>query len=178
MKSLLTILALGILSTSLAHAKLPVNESLAESVTEKFFKDGNDKNMGLNQVVKQLLGRNLTRADFQVIALTTQTMRNPWLFAYSNENKTTCTAGDNASDFLILLRAKVKNPAANTYVTYSFKVSAEQATVAGHRNGEAIDNCADVTENDGIYVFAPTVNLVGEFSYVEIAEPKPSQESH
>lgn len=178
MKSLLTILALGLLTTSLAHAKLPVNESLTESVTEKFFNDGNDKNTGLNQVVKQLLGRNLSRSDFQVIALTTQTMRNPWAFAYSNDDKTTCTAGDNAADFLILLRAKVKNPAANTYVTYSFKVSAEQATIAAHRAGAVISNCADVSENDGIYVIAPAVNLVGEFAYVEIAEPKPSQESH
>lgn len=180
MKSLLTILALGLLTSSLAHARLPVNESLAESVTEKFFNDGNDENTGLGQVIKQVLGRNLTRSDFQVVALTTQTMRNPWAFAYSNEDKTTCTAGDNASDFLILLRSKVKNPTASTFVTYSFKVSAEQASVAVHRAGVAIDNCADVSDDNGIYVIAPTVNLIGEFAYVEIAEPKeePTNQAH
>jgi hypothetical protein len=172
MKSLLSFLALGILSTSLAHAGLPVNESLTESVTEKFFSDGNNKNADLNQVVKQLLGRKLSRNDFQVIALQTQTMRTPWEYAYSNDNKTTCTAGDNSTDFLILLKTKIKNPTAHTYATYSFKVSAEQATVATHRDRIAIENCADVTENDGIYVIAPTVNLVGPFIYVEIAEPK------
>jgi hypothetical protein len=180
MKSILSILSLGILSTSLVHAALPVNESLTESVTEKFLKDGNNKNTGLNQSIKQVLGRNLSRNDFQVIALTTQTMRTPWAFAYANENKTTCTAGDNSSEFLILLRAKVKNPTASTFVTYSFKVSAEQALVAKHRDGAMIYNCADVTENDGIYVIAPAINLVGQFAYVEIAEPKldADQESH
>ncbi|MEA9355250.1 hypothetical protein SHI21_03520 [Bacteriovorax sp. PP10] len=180
MKSLFTILALGLLTTTLAHAGLPVNESLTDSVTEKFYTQANDKNTGLNQVIKQVLGRNLSRSDFQVIALTTQTMRNPWTYAYSNPEKTTCTAGDNSSEFLILLRAKVKNPAAATFITYSFKVAAEQASVAVHKDGLAIDNCADVSENDGTYVIAPAANLIGQFVYVEIAEPKadPTQESH
>lgn len=172
MKSLLTILALGLLTSSLAHAKLPVNESLAESVTEKFFEEGNNLEAGLGQVIRQVLGRKLTRSDFQVIAITTQTMRNPWAFAYSNDDKTTCTAGDNSADFLILLRAKIKNPTASTYVAYSFKVSAEQASIAAHRDGLAIDNCADVSDDNGIYVIAPAENIVGDFAYVEIAEPK------
>lgn len=180
MKSFFTILTLGLLTTTLAHAALPVNESLTESVTEQFFAQSNDKNTGLYNVMKQVLGRNLSRTDFEVIALRTQTMRNPWLYAYSNPNKTTCTAGDNSSEFLILLRAKVKNSAAATFITYSFKVNAEQATVAVHKDGFAIANCADVSENDGTYVIAQTINLVGEFVYVEIAEPKPdpTQESH
>jgi len=178
MKSFFTILALGLLTTAFAHAGLPVNESLSDSVTEQFFAQANDKNTGLYRVATQILGRGIKRSDFQVIALSTQTMKNPWPYAYFNENQKACIAGDNSSSFLILLRAKVKNTNASTYMTYSFKVSAEQALVAAHKDGLVIDNCADISENDGTYVIAPAVNIVGQFAYVEIAEPKPEQESH
>lgn len=175
MKSFFTLLALGLLTSSLAHAGLPVNETLSESVTEQFFSQANDTKTGLNRAVKQILGRNLTRSDFQVIALSTQSMRNPWPFAYFNENQKACIAGDNSTTFLILLRAKVKNLHATKYMTYSFQVSAEQTLVAGHKDGLVIDNCADISENDGTYIIAPAINTVGQFAYVEIAEPKPEQ---
>lgn len=171
MKTLLTMLALGLLTTSIAHAKLPVNESLEETVTEKFFTDGNNTTTGLGQAIQQLLGRKLSRTDFQVVTLSTQTMRNPWAFAYAY-NETTCRAGDNSSEFLILLRVKIKNANASTFATYTFKVGAEQALLAARADKAIIDNCTDVSENDGNFVIAPAYNLVGEFAYVEIAEPK------
>lgn len=171
MKSLLTILALGLLTTSLAHAKLPINESLDEAVTEKFFTDGNNTETVLGQAVQQILGRKLSRKDFQVVTLSTQTMRNPWAFAYAYDDKT-CRAGDNSSEFLILLRVKLKNANASTFATYSFKVSAEQALLAIRADEAVIDNCTDVSENDGHYFIAPAYNLVGDFTYVEIAEAK------
>lgn len=121
--------------------------------------------------MKQLLGRQLNRTDFQVITLSTQTMRNPWAFAYSHD-ETTCRAGDNTSEFLILLRVKIKNANASTFATYTFKVSAEQATLATRADKGVIDNCTDVSENDGHFVIAPAYNLVGAFNYVEIVEPK------
>lgn len=174
MKALLTVLALGLLTTSLAHARLPVNETLEETVTEKFFADGNNSETNFGQAIQQILGRKLSRSDFQVLTLSTQTMRNPWAFAYAH-NPTTCRAGDNSSEFLILLRVKVKNANASTFATYSFKVSAEQALLASRSDKAIIDNCTDVSENDGNFVIAPAYNLVGNFVYVEIAEPKEAQ---
>ncbi len=171
MKTLLTILALGLLTTSLAHAKLPVNETLEETVTEKFFADGNNAGTNFGQAIQQILGRKLNRSDFQVVTLSTQTMRNPWAFAYAHDDKT-CRAGDNSSEFLILLRVKIKNANASTFATYTFKVSAEQALLAVRADKSAIDNCTEVSENDGNFVIAPAYNLVGSFNYAEIAEPK------
>lgn len=172
MKSLFTIFALTLLTSTFAHAALPVNESLLESVTEQFYIDGTNPKAGLGQVMAQVLGRKLTRADFQVITLSSTAMRTPWAFSYATEDKKACVAGDNSSEFLILLRAKVKNTQASTYVSYAFKVTAEQTLVAAHRDGIEIGNCSDVSEDNGLYVIAPAQNLVGDFSYVEIAEPK------
>lgn len=175
MKALLTLLALGLLTSSLAHARLPVNETLEETVTEKFFADGNNSEITFGQAIQQILGRKLTRSDFQVLTLSTQTMRNPWAFAYAH-NPTTCRAGDNSSEFLILLRVKIKNANASTFATYTFKVGAEQALLATRADKAIIDNCVDVSENDGNFVIAPAYNLVGNFTYVEIAEPKQAEE--
>lgn len=171
MKSLLTILALGLLSSTLVRAEVPVNETLKEVVEQKFYTDGNNAGTGLGQVMKQLLGRALTRADYEVITLTSQSMRNPWAFAYRSEDKKICTAGDNSADFLILLRVKIKNPTAKTFGTYTFKVSAEQSTQAVHRAGLEIDNCADVSDDNGLFVISAAENLVSDYTYVEIAPP-------
>lgn len=49
MKSLLSILVLGLLTTSIAQARLPVNESLSDAVTEKFFTEANNSETGLGE---------------------------------------------------------------------------------------------------------------------------------
>lgn len=171
MKSLLIVLALGLLTTSLAHAKLPVNATLEEAVAEKFYVDGNNAQTGLGQVMQQVFGRKLSKNDFEVIALTTQTMSDPWAFAYAHNDKI-CRAGDNSSEFLILLKVKVKNANASTFATYTFKVIAEQTLFATRVDQAAIVNCTEVSETSGAYAFTPPYNIIGDFSYVEIAEPK------
>ena len=171
MKSFFTLFALTLLTTSLAHARLPVNEILAETVSEKFFQDANNQETGLGQAVSQILGRKLMRSDYEVIALSTQTMRNPWAFSYYENEEKACVAGDSNAEFLILLRVKIKNPNAATFATYSFKVNAEQALVAVHKDGFDIDNCVNVSENDGTYVISEAINLVGGYEYVEIKAP-------
>lgn len=164
-------LTLTLLSIPLAHAKLPVNESLEKSVADKFFIDGNNSTIPFGQAIQQLLGRQLNRNDYQVVPLSTQTMRNPWEFAYAFNEKT-CRAGDNSSDFLILLKIKIKNANASTFGTFTFKVSAEQALLAVRADKAAIDNCTDISKNNEEFIIAPAYNLVGEFTYVAITEPK------
>lgn len=171
MKSLLIALALGLLTTSLVQAKLPINATLEDAVAEKFYKDGNNTQTALGQAMQQVLGRQISKNDFEVIPLTTQTMSDPWAFAYAHNDKI-CRAGDNSSEFLILLKIKVKNANASTFATYSFKVTAEQALFATRIDQNVIDNCTEVSETNGAYAFTPPYNIVGDFSYVEIAEPK------
>lgn len=171
MKPIISVFILGFLTISIASAKLVANESLNEAVSEKFLTEGSTPNSGLGQAILQTIGRQITRDDFEVITLSTQKMENPWEFAYIHNEKT-CRAGDNSSEFLILLKVKIKNLNASTFATLSFKVNAEQALLATRSDQAAIDNCTDVSENDDNFIVTPPYNLIGNFMYVELAQPK------
>ncbi len=170
------------LITSLAMAAPSINiPKLKAIVIQKFIKEANNPKSELAKRINQINtentdGRNpdgsitfpVKQEHLQVVLLSTEDMTNPWHYGHKSEDGKTCTADGDSASFLLLLSSYMKVHMAQEFAAFPFTLSVSEKLSAKRLDGNKIEYCQDVYDNEKEYALAPVEYALTEIKEIEI----------